>query len=56
LLAGTAISCWALVTGLLIPVLGYFFDHSHYTRAFWLVAGLPVAGFALWKSLRTSPA
>jgi MFS transporter, ACS family, hexuronate transporter len=56
LLAGTAISCWALVTGLLIPVLGYFFDHSHYTRAFWLVAGLPVAGFVLWKSLRTSPA
>jgi MFS transporter, ACS family, hexuronate transporter len=56
LLAGTAISCWALVTGLLIPVLGHFFDHSHYTRAFWLVAGLPVAGFVLWKLLRSTPA
>ena len=28
LLAGVAISSWALVTALLIPVLGYFFDRG----------------------------
>jgi MFS transporter, ACS family, hexuronate transporter len=49
LLAGVAISSWALVTSLLIPVLGRFFDHGQYARGFWLVACLPVLGTSLWK-------
>jgi ACS family hexuronate transporter-like MFS transporter len=51
LLAGVAISSWALVTSLLIPVLGHFFDRGQYPRGFWLVACLPVLGTALWKLL-----
>ena len=54
LLAGVAISSWALVTGLLIPVLGRFFDLHEYQRGFWLVAALPVLGTALWKSVTVS--
>ncbi len=52
LLAGVAISSWALVTGLLIPILGRFFDRSEYPLGFWLVACLPVLGTILWRSLR----
>jgi MFS transporter, ACS family, hexuronate transporter len=55
LLAGVAISSWALVTALLIPVLGRFFDRSEYPLGFWLVACLPVLGTLLWRSLRFSP-
>jgi ACS family hexuronate transporter-like MFS transporter len=51
LLAGVAISSWALVTSLLIPVLGHFFDRGQYQRGFWLVACLPVLGMVLWKFL-----
>jgi len=52
-LAGIAISCWAGVTGVLTPVLGHFFDHHEYAKAFWVVACLPVVGVVLWKVLRT---
>ncbi|MCU1322362.1 MAG: putative arabinose efflux permease, family [Acidobacteriaceae bacterium] len=54
LLAGVAISSWALVTGILIPILGRFFDHFEYQRGFWLVAALPVCGMLLWKLLSDS--
>jgi ACS family hexuronate transporter-like MFS transporter len=53
-LAGFAITCWAGVTGALMPVLGHFFDAHHYTRGFWLIALLPVAGTAAWIALRES--
>jgi MFS transporter, ACS family, hexuronate transporter len=55
LLAGVAISSWAFITGILIPVLGRFFDRGDYVLSFWLVAILPVLGTILWKMLRQSP-
>ncbi len=51
-LAGVAISSWALVTGVLTPVLGHFFDRKDYVGGFWLVACLPVAGVLVWGVLR----
>jgi ACS family hexuronate transporter-like MFS transporter len=51
-LAGFAISCWALVTGVLTPVLGHFFDLHEYVRGFWLIAALPVVGVGLWWMVR----
>jgi len=53
-LAGAAISSWALVTGVLTPVLGHFFDAKRYAEGFWLVACLPVAGLVLWWVLRSA--
>jgi ACS family hexuronate transporter-like MFS transporter len=50
-LAGFAISAWALVTGLLMPLLGHLFDHQRYTLTFWLVACLPPLGTLLWRLL-----
>ena len=47
-LAGFSISAWALVTGLLMPLLGHFFDHQRYGLTFWLVACLPPVGTLLW--------
>jgi MFS transporter, ACS family, hexuronate transporter len=52
-LAGISISAWALVTGILMPVLGHFFDQGRYTFAFWIVAFLPLLGTLLWKILST---
>ncbi len=54
LLAGVSISSWALVTGVLIPVLGSFFDRRLYQRGFWVVALLPILGLVAWKALSTS--
>jgi MFS family permease len=53
-LAGISISSWALVTAVLTPVLGHFFDHKDYAGGFWLVASLPVAGVMIWAVLRSS--
>jgi len=50
-LAGICISAWALVTGLLMPVLGHLFDHAHYGLTFWLVACLPPTGTLFWRLL-----
>jgi len=47
-LAGFAISAWALITGLLMPLLGHLFDHQRYGLTFWLVACLPPVGTLLW--------
>jgi MFS family permease len=47
-LAGFSISAWALVTGLLMPLLGHLFDHQRYGLTFWLVACLPPVGTLLW--------
>jgi len=47
-LAGFSISAWALVTGLLMPLLGHMFDHQRYGLTFWLVACLPPLGTLLW--------
>ena len=54
-LAGICISAWALVTGLLMPVLGHFFDHARYGLTFWIVACLPPAGTVFWRVLATDP-
>ena len=56
-LAGFCISAWALVTGILMPILGHFFDHGRYNLTFWIVAFLPPLGTLLWKILssKTSP-
>jgi ACS family hexuronate transporter-like MFS transporter len=54
LLAGVSISSWAFITGILIPVIGRFFDRGDYALSFWLVAILPVFGTILWKILRQS--
>ena len=53
-LAGFSISAWALVTGFLMPGIGYLFDHGRYRSAFWIVACLPLLGTLLWRVLRTS--
>jgi ACS family hexuronate transporter-like MFS transporter len=53
-LAGFAISSWALVTGVLTPVLGHFFDLHEYVRGFWLIAALPVVGVVCWWALRSA--
>jgi hypothetical protein len=50
-LAGFCISAWALVTGLLMPVLGHLFDHQRYGLTFWLIACLPPIGTLLWQIL-----
>ena len=50
-LAGICISAWALATGMLMPILGHFFDQGRYTFAFWIVAFLPPLGTLLWKIL-----
>jgi MFS family permease len=52
-LAGFAISSWAAVTGILIPILGHFFDQNKYVEGFWIVAGLPVVGTLVWILLRS---
>jgi MFS transporter, ACS family, hexuronate transporter len=52
-LAGVCISAWALTTGLLMPVLGHYFDRGQYGLTFWLVACLPPAGTLLWWGLST---
>jgi hypothetical protein len=54
-LAGVCISGWALSTGLLMPLLGHFFDQSRYGLTFWLVACLPPLGTVLWRILAVSP-
>jgi MFS family permease len=54
-LAGFCISAWALVTGILMPILGHFFDHGRYNLTFWIVAFLPPLGTLLWKILSPNP-
>ncbi|MCU1226372.1 MAG: transporter [Edaphobacter sp.] len=54
-LAGICISAWALATGVLMPILGHFFDHGRYTLTFWIVACLPPIGTLLWKLLSSTP-
>ncbi|HMH13833.1 MAG TPA: MFS transporter [Edaphobacter sp.] len=54
-LAGISISAWALVTGILMPILGHFVDQGRYTFTFWIVAFLPPLGTLLWKILSTKP-
>lgn len=51
-LAGFSISAWALVTGLLMPVIGHLFDAHLYTASFWLITCMPVVGTVLWYLLR----
>ena len=51
-LAGFSISAWALVTGLLMPVIGHLFDAQRYNASFWLVSLMPVLGTLLWYVLR----
>ena len=53
-LAGICISAWALVTGVLMPAIGYLFDHVRYMTAFWIVACMPIVGASLWRVLRTN--
>lgn len=47
-LAGFSISAWSLTTGVLMWVVGRMFDRGMYAQSFWLVAGLPCLGVALW--------
>ena len=54
-LSGIAISVWALLTGLLMPMLGHLMDRNFYTATFWLVACLPPLGTILWRVLSTQP-
>jgi MFS family permease len=51
-LAGICISAWALITGILMPVIGHLFDHKFYFSAFWIVACLPLLGTLLWRLFR----
>jgi MFS transporter, ACS family, aldohexuronate transporter len=50
-LSGIAVSVWALLTGLLMPMLGHLMDRNFYTATFWLVACLPPLGTILWRVL-----
>ncbi|MBS1820691.1 MAG: MFS transporter [Acidobacteria bacterium] len=52
-LAGISISAWALVTGVLMPVIGHLFDNFRYGTAFWIVACMPFVGTLLWGLLQT---
>lgn len=52
-LAGISISAWALVTGVLMPVIGKLFDQKLYDFTFWIVACMPLLGTLLWRLLRT---
>ncbi len=54
-LSGIAISSWALVTSLLMPMLGHLMDRHFYTATFWLVAFLPPFGTLLWRMLAVTP-
>jgi MFS transporter, ACS family, hexuronate transporter len=54
-LAGICISAWALVTGILMPILGHFFDQGRYTITFWIIACLPPLGTLFWKILSKNP-
>ena len=54
-LAGICISAWALVTGVLMPEIGYLFDNGRYLLTFWIVACMPMLGTLLWRVLRSSP-
>ncbi len=54
-LAGFSITSWALVTGVLAPVLGHLVDHKEYTQCFWLMAFFPVVGSVIWRVLRRPP-
>lgn len=54
-IAGICISAWALTTGILMPILGHFFDQHRYTLTFWIVACLPPLGTILWRILATPP-
>ena len=47
-LAGFCISCWAIATGLVMPVVGKMFDQGKFSATLWLVATLPVVGTAIW--------
>ncbi len=51
-LAGFSISAWALVTGILMPLIGHLFDGGRYGLSFWTVACLPALGTLLWRVLR----
>jgi MFS family permease len=53
-LAGVAISAWALMTGILMPVIGRLFDKKNYNLTFWIVACMPLVGTLLWRLLRTN--
>lgn len=52
-LAGICISAWALVTGMLMPIIGHLFDHAQYQFAFWMIACMPTLGVLFWQVLRT---
>ncbi|WP_260706351.1 MFS transporter [Edaphobacter flagellatus] len=52
-LAGICISAWALVTGVLMPVIGHLFDRGRYSSALWMIACLPMLGVLLWQILRS---
>jgi MFS family permease len=51
-LAGFSISAWALVTGLLMPLIGHLFDQKRYDASFWIVACMPMLGTLCWYLLR----
>ena len=56
-LAGFCISCWALVTALVMPAVGHLFDAQRYGLSFILISCIPPAGVLVWMVLtRVQPA
>jgi hypothetical protein len=47
-LAGFCISCWALVTALVMPAIGRMFDAQRYGISFVFIACIPPVGVGLW--------
>jgi ACS family hexuronate transporter-like MFS transporter len=47
-LAGFCISCWALVTAVVMPLIGRMFDAQRYGISFVFIACIPPVGVLLW--------
>jgi MFS family permease len=50
-IAGFCISCWALVTALVMPVIGHLFDANLYGASFSFIACIPPLGVVVWWGL-----
>ncbi len=52
LIAGLGAGSFSAVTALTAPVFGALFDASRFRESFYVAALFPVAGYAIWRSLR----
>jgi ACS family hexuronate transporter-like MFS transporter len=48
LLAGAGAGSWSAVVAVIMPYFGRLFDQHRYGGAFWIAAGIPIAGYFGW--------